>query len=112
MRELNVAATTHGRLLIDDAPAGPLRLLIGFHGYAQNADEMLEMLRGVPAEDSWTRAAVQALHRFYRGRVQTTVGSWMTSQDRDILIADNVRYVEVAIDAIAGGRVIERLVLC
>jgi predicted esterase len=112
MRELNVAATTHGRLLIEDAGNGPLRLLAGFHGYAQDAEEMLVMLHGIPLGESWTRVSVQALHRFYRGRSGRTVASWMTRQDRQTLIDDNVRYVDAAIEAAAGGRPIERLVLC
>ena len=45
MRELNIPVTTHGRVLIDEGPsAPPLRLLAGCHGYAQSADEMMEML--------------------------------------------------------------------
>ena len=111
MRELNVAAETHGRVLVEEAPAGPLLLLAGFHGYGQNADEMMDMLRAVPVGRSWTRVSVQALHRFYR-RSEVTVASWMTRQDRDTLIADNVQYVDAAIDAAAGARAIERLVLC
>jgi hypothetical protein len=47
MRALNVGVTTHGRVLVDDPPAsGPLKLLVGFHGYAQNADAMMAMLPG------------------------------------------------------------------
>src|SRR5262249_56946401 len=79
MRELNVATTTHGRVLVDgETDGGPLRLLAGFHGYSQNADEMMEMLRGIPLDGSWTRVSIQGLHRFYRWRAQTTVASWMT----------------------------------
>jgi len=113
MRELNVAATTHGRVLVEgEADGGPLRLLAGFHGYAQNADEMMEMLRGIPLDGSWTRVSIQGLHRFYRRRAQTTVASWMTRQDRETLIADNVGYVGAALAAVAGSRAIDRLALC
>ena len=35
-----------------------------------------------PGRGSWTRVSVQALHRFYRGRSEITVASWMTRQDR------------------------------
>ena len=114
MRELNVGVTAHGRILIEEedaAAARPIALLVGCHGYAQNADEMMEMLRGIPA-DGWTRVSVQALHRFYRGRsAQVVVASWMTRQDRDLMIADNVAYLDAAIAAAAGGREIDRLVL-
>lgn len=125
MRELSVPVTTHGRVLIDEGSvdaAQPLKLLVGFHGYAQHAGEMMEMLRGIPAGDGpahrsrggggWTRVSIQALHRFYRGRSnEITVASWMTRQDRDVLIGDNVAYVDAAIAAAAAGRPIERLVL-
>jgi predicted esterase len=124
VRELNVSVTTHGRVLVEDPdwPAlsagsgvegpGPLRLLVGFHGYAQNADEMLDMMRSIPEGSSWTRVSVQALHRFYRRRSDVTVASWMTRQDRDLLIADNVAYVDSALAALAGDRRIERLAYC
>ena len=125
MRELNVPVTTHGRVLIDDGSVEatqPLRLLVGFHGYAQHAGEMMEMLRGIaagegPAHQSlggggWTRVSIQALHRFYRGRSnEVTVASWMTREDRELMIGDNVAYVDAAIAAVAAGRAIERLVL-
>jgi predicted esterase len=115
MRELNIPVTTHGRLLVDEAEAGspaPLKLLVGCHGYAQSADEMIEMLRSIPTGAAWTRLSIQALHRFYRGRSGITVASWMTRQDRELLIGDNVAYVDAAIAQGAGARAIERLVFC
>lgn len=113
MRELHIPVTAHGRVLVDDdhdAVTKPLELLVGCHGYAQNADEMMELLRGIPSAEGWTRVSIQALHRFYRGRSQITVASWMTRQDRDLMIPDNVAYVDAAIAGVAGGRAIERLV--
>jgi predicted esterase len=112
MRELNVSVTTHGRVLVDEAGSGPLRIVAGFHGYAQSADEMMEMLRAIPLDESWTRVSIQALHRFYRGRARATVASWMTRQDRETLIADNIAYVDAAIAAAASGRRVERVVMC
>jgi predicted esterase len=113
MREVSIPVTTHGRVLIDEGvPAGADRLLVGCHGYAQSADEMMELLRSIPAGPSWTRVAIQALHRFYRGRTEITVASWMTRQNRDLLIADNVAYVNAAIGEVVAGRAIERLVFC
>lgn len=114
MRELNVPVTTHGRVLIDETSGEatpPLALLVGCHGYAQNAGEMMEMLRGIPDGEGWTRVSIQALHRFYRGRSQVTVASWMTRQDRELMIDDNVAYIDAAIASVAAGRAIERLVL-
>jgi predicted esterase len=113
VREINVPVTTHGRVLIDDADQGaPLKLFVGCHGYGQNADGFMELLRGVPVDASWTRVSIQALHRFYRGRLRTTVASWMTRQDRELLIGDNVAYVDAAIAQVSGTRAVARLALC
>jgi len=113
VREVNVPVTTHGRVLVDEtAPATPARLLVGCHGYAQSADEMMDLLRTIPARAAWTRVSIQALHRFYRGRSEVTVASWMTRQDRDLLIGDNVAYVDAAVAEVAAGRAIAQLVFC
>ena len=96
--EQTIAATTHGRYLV--APAdGPAPLLVGFHGYAEPADLQLERLRALPGAEHWTLVAVQALHRFYVGRRNDVVASWMTRQDREIAIADNLAYVGAVLDA-------------
>jgi predicted esterase len=113
MREIDVPVTTHGRVLVDEAvPAAPVRLLVGCHGYAQSADEMMELLRSIPVDAAWTRVSIQALHRFYRGRSEVTVASWMTRQDRDLLIGDNVAYVDAAVARVAAGRPIVQLAFC
>lgn len=43
--------------------------------------------------ERWHVAAIQALHRFY-GKDERVVASWMTRQDREDAIADNVAYVD------------------
>ena len=45
-------------------------------------------------------ASVEALHRFYTRDQQTVVGSWMTREDRELAIADNVEYVAKVIDRV------------
>jgi predicted esterase len=113
IREFNVPAATHGRVLVAESrEAGPLWLLAGFHGYAQTADDMMTMLGDVNEAASWTIMSVQGLHRFYRGRSDVTVASWMTRQDRELLIGDNVAYVDAAVAQVVGARAIERLVVC
>src|ERR1051325_2228207 len=100
--EQTIEATTHGRYLV--APAdGPAPFLVGFHGYAEPADLQFERLRGLPGADRWTLVAVQALHRFYLGRRNDVVASWMTRQDRELAIADNLAYVAAILDG-GGGR--------
>ncbi len=110
--QIDVVTSTHGKVLVHAGSGGELRLLVGFHGYAQNAAEMLAELRGVDAAAEWTIASVQALHRFYRGRSEVTVASWMTREDRQLLIDDNVAYIDRVVAQVANGRAIERLVFC
>ena len=92
--EHSIAARLHGRYLVAspavDPPAG---LLVGFHGYGENAEQHLEAVQDIPGTDTWRVASVQALHRFYERRTGTIVASWMTSQDREHAISDNVAYV-------------------
>ncbi len=51
--------------------------------------------------------SVQALHRFYQRRSEDIVASWMTRQDRELAIADNVAYVHRVIEA-RGDRLLVR----
>ena len=97
-----IAAATHGRYLIA-APEPPARapLLVGFHGYGESADAQLERMRAIPGSSGWLLASVQALHPFYRGRSQDVVAGWMTQQDRELAIADNIAYVQIVVEAIA-----------
>jgi len=78
-------------------------ILIGCHGYAETAETQLDRLRSIPGVDRWTLVAIQGLHRFYRGRTQEVVASWMTRQDRDQAIADNLAYVRGVVDAVMAG---------
>jgi predicted esterase len=97
---LQIEASVHGRVLVTPA-TGTLRgFLLGFHGYAENADVQLERLAAIPDASSWTLVSIQGLNRFYRGRTQDTVASWMTRQDREIAIPDNIRYVEAVVASV------------
>lgn len=96
-----IATATHGRYLVDGpAGEGPFPLLVGFHGYGENADVMLEVLQRVRGARPWLLASVQALHRFYSRGNDLVVASWMTRQDREQAIADNTAYVAAVIAAI------------
>lgn len=88
-----VGTRVHGRVLVKAAPATPARILLGFHGYLESADAQLERLERMPGAAAWTLVSIQALNRVYRGRSEETVASWMTRQDRDEAIADNIEYV-------------------
>jgi predicted esterase len=91
-------ATIHGRYLVArPSSAEPRRWLVGFHGYGQAAEHQLDALSAVPGAAAWLIVSVQGLHRFY-DRTREIVASWMTSQDRDQAIADNVAYVDAVLD--------------
>ena len=105
---LHVPATTHGRVLVRHA-GNPIGVLVIFHGYGQNADDALAEIDGTPGLDRWTVVAPQALHPFYaRGGRDAggdkVVGSWMTRQDRELAIDDNVAYVNRVLEAISKSR--------
>ena len=104
---LHIDASVHGRVLIRES-AGATGVLAIFHGYAQNAEDALADLDGTPGLDRWTIVSIQALHSFYaRGGQQPggdkVVASWMTKQDRELAIADNVAYVDRALDAVVSA---------
>lgn len=95
-----IEARTHGRYLVrvpNEQPPWPL--LVGFHGYAEAAGDHLNELTRIPGTEAWLVVAIQALHPFYT-RKERVVASWMTRDDREHAIADNVDYV---------GRVLDRV---
>jgi predicted esterase len=95
----SVAAPTHGRVLVRRATS-PLGVLTGFHGYLESASTQLARLESIPGSDRWTLVSIQGLNRVYRGRSQEVVAGWMTRQDREDAIADNLAYVSRALEAV------------
>jgi predicted esterase len=94
-----VPAQAVGRYLVEDRP-GPLPLLVGFHGYGENAEIHLEQLRRLRGAARFRLASVQALHRFYKTKTGEVVASWMTKQDREQAIAHNIAYVARVVEEI------------
>ncbi|HUE89255.1 MAG TPA: hypothetical protein VMO26_24520 [Vicinamibacterales bacterium] len=95
----SIAAGVHGRYLVDRPEGeGPFPLLVGFHGYAERAEHMLEALQRIRAARAWLLVSVQALNRFYT-RSQEVVGNWMTREDRELAIADNIDYAAAVVAA-------------
>ena len=88
-------ATTQGRYVTRPPESeGPHPLLLGFHGYGENAEVHLRQLERIPGAERWLLVAVQALHWFYGRNHQQVVASWMTKLGREQAVADNLRYVE------------------
>jgi predicted esterase len=100
MHTHTIQATTHGRYLIDrPAGGGPFPLLVGFHGYKEGAEHMLAELVRIRGGRSWLLVSVLALNRFY-DRDNNVIASWMTKQDRELIIADNIAYVASVVAAV------------
>ncbi len=101
-REIRHQATlVHGRYLVrlgsECGPQPPM--LVGFHGYGEKADDHLTKLEGIVGSERWLLCAVEALHPFYT-RKGEVVACWMTAQDREQAIVDNIRYVASVIDSL------------
>lgn len=97
----SIPTLTHGRVLVRSARAAACRgVLVGFHGYMENAAIQMRRLEEIPGASRWTLVSIQGLHRFYRPRSEDVVASWMTREDRDAAIADNLAYVAAALDAV------------
>ena len=109
---------THGRVLVAEARAAAARgLMVGFHGYGENAGIQMERLRAIPGAAAWTLVSVQALHRFYDRRTQQVIACWMTHEDREDAIADNLAYMTAALEGVpsrpvAAGRLRRLLAGC
>jgi predicted esterase len=89
-----VETAVHGRyLVVPPAVNGPVPLLVGFHGYGENAAMQLRRLEQLESADGWLKVSIQGLYRFYARDHRTVVASWMTSEDRLHAIDDNFAYV-------------------
>ena len=109
-----VTTPTHGRYLVtpSDQP-GPAPMLVGFHGYGEHAERHLTELNRIPGAAAWLRVAIQGLHRFYSNSGQHVVASWMTRQDRELAIADNLAYINEVVRTVkATYDVADTLVYC
>jgi predicted esterase len=99
MEAQQIATSVHGTYLIeppapDQAAGAPL--LVGFHGYGENAAVHLAELAKIPGASRFLLCSVQALHPFYN-KAGEVVASWMTRHDRERAIEDNIRYVAAVV---------------
>jgi predicted esterase len=77
-------------------------MLLGFHGYGETAEDALRRLQTIPGIDHWAMASIQGLHQFYRRSTNEVVASWMTRQNRELAIADNITYVQNVVNSLSG----------
>jgi predicted esterase len=103
--ERTIEATTHGRYLVASAEgASPRVAIVGFHGYGENAETQMGRLQAIDGCAHCLLISIQGLHRFYRGRSNEVVASWMTRQNRELAIADNTSYAGRVIEAVLAER--------
>ena len=100
MQTLTVRTRIHGRYLVD-IPEHSRATLVGFHGYQESSAIHFEVLRRIAAGRAVGLVSVQGLHRFYT-RANDVVASWMTKEDRDHAITDNIEYVGHVLSAVAA----------
>lgn len=99
MNSRTVETPTHGRYLVE-IPEHSRATLVGFHGYQENAGIHLAALRQLSHDRPIGLVSVQGLHRFYT-RANAVVASWMTKEDRELAIADNIAYVGRVLAAVS-----------
>ena len=94
-----IPTSTHGRYLLREPtqPGAAVPLLVGFHGYMETAETQMDRLTSIPGNGNWLLVAIQGLNRFYRSRTDAVVANWMTRQDRDLAIADNINFVTAVV---------------
>ena len=97
MTKHTIPTTIHGRYLVDRPDGnGPFPVLVGFHGYAEAAEHMMRELLRIRGSQPWLLVSVQALNRFY-AKGGEVVSNWMTRDDREVAIADNIAYVQAVV---------------
>lgn len=106
MHTRTVRTSIHGRYLVD-IPDHSRATLVGFHGYKENAAIQMDVLQRLRGDRAAGLVSIQGLHRFY-SRGSDVVASWMTKEDRELAIADNIDYVAKVLDAVAAEFAITR----
>jgi predicted esterase len=108
MRTDTVETSVLGRYWVEDGlGATDSPVLVGFHGYGEDAGALLREVNLIPGVTAWTRIAIQGLHPFYRGRTGEIVASWMTRLDREAAIAHNIRYIATVLERELGARSVD-----
>ena len=99
-KSYHIQTKVHGSYIIQEAKTKKTSpLLIGFHGYGETAEDHMQLLLNIPGIENWTLCSIQALHPFYntRGKIGYC---WMTSQDREFHINENINYTNAVISEI------------
>ena len=96
-------ARVHGRYHLRSGGRDSRGVLVAFHGYGTSASDILEEVEVIPGIKAWTVVSIQGLHRFYSSRTREVVASWMTRQDRELAIEDNLEFVSDVVERVLAA---------
>lgn len=99
--ELLTDTTVCGRTLCKPAREPGAPTIFGFHGYAENAEVQLARLEQLVPTGTWNLVSIQALYAFYN-RSGEVVASWMTKQNRERAICNNLNFIAAVLEEVRG----------
>lgn len=100
-RNIRVRRTARYHVLGDPATARAIWIVL--HGYGQLARYFLTKFEGM--EEGLAIVAPEALNRFYLDEAHNRVGAtWMTREDRENEIADQLGYLDALVTELRGSR--------
>ena len=86
------------------------QLLIVLHGYGQLAEFFIRKFNGVP--ENYLVIAPEGMHRFYLNGTSGRVGaSWMTKEDRESDIQDNLNWLNQLLRELKEKKKFEKIIL-
>jgi predicted esterase len=85
-------------------------LLIVLHGYGQLAEFFIRKFNDLP--ENYLVVAPEGMHRFYLNGTSGRVGaSWMTKEDRESDITDNLNWLNQLLDELKEKKKFEKIIL-
>jgi predicted esterase len=85
-------------------------LIIVLHGYGQLAEFFIRKFNEIP--EDYLVVAPEGMHRFYlNGTSGRVAASWMTKEDRESDIADNLNWLKQLYDELTGQKTFEKIIL-
>jgi predicted esterase len=108
--ELNLTAPKTFRYWISGDFEKANKLIIVLHGYGQLAEFFIRKFNKIP--EDYIVVAPEGMHRFYLNGTSGRVGaSWMTKEDRESDIADNINWLTQLFAELTDQKSFEKTIL-